>query len=105
MNTDFSLNSELIDNKLTLKVNGYINNTGGQLLFQEYEKFKENNPAEVIIDLKDTSVVNSIGISYLIEMIENLNDNDGKLYFTNLSPAIEKTFDIMGLFQFATKLD
>ena len=105
MNTDFSLNSELIDNKLKIKINGYINNAGGQSLFKEYEKFKDKKPAEVVLDLKDTSVVNSIGISYLIEMIENLNDNNGKLYFSNLSPAIEKTLDIMGLFQFALKLD
>ena len=30
---------------------------------------------------------------------------EGKLYFTNLDPAIEKTFTIMGLFQFAEKVD
>jgi len=105
MNGDFSLTSELVENKLTIKTNGYINNNGGQLLFQEYEKFKNQNPSEVVLDLADTTVVNSIGISYLIEMIENLNDNNGKLYFTNINQAIEKTFTIMGLFQFAQKLD
>jgi len=105
MNADFSLTSELVENKLTIKTTGYVNNNGGQLLFQEYEKFKNQNPSEVVLDLADTTVVNSIGISYLIEMIENLNDNNGKLYFTNINQAIEKTFTIMGLFQFAQKLD
>ena len=32
MNGDFSLTSELVENKLTIKTNGYINNNGGQLL-------------------------------------------------------------------------
>ncbi len=105
MNTEFSLSSELVDGRLEIKVGGYINNNGGQLLFQEYEKYKEKKLVEVVLDMENTSVVNSIGISYLIEMIENLNDNDGKLYFTNISPAIEKTFEIMGLFQFAEKKD
>jgi anti-anti-sigma regulatory factor len=36
-------------------------------------------------------------------MIEKLNETNGKLVFTNLDPTIEKTFTIMGLFQFAEK--
>ena len=50
-------------------------------------------------------MVNSIGISYLIEIIEKLNDKSGTLYFCNMDAAIEKTFTIMGLFQFAKKVD
>jgi anti-anti-sigma regulatory factor len=57
------------------------------------------------MDLQESKVVNSIGISYLIEIIEKLNENNGKLYFTNLDPTIEKTFNIMGLFTFAEKAD
>ncbi len=49
--------------------------------------------------------MNSIGISHLIEVIEKLSQSDGKLVFTNLDPTIEKTFSIMGLFQFAEKAD
>ena len=50
-------------------------------------------------------MVNSIGISFLIEIIEKLNDNGGKLVFINLDATIEKTFTIMGLFHFAEKAD
>jgi anti-anti-sigma factor len=57
------------------------------------------------MDLEKSKVVNSIGISYLIELIEQINQNNGKLFFTNLDPAIEKTFKIMGLFQYAEKAD
>jgi anti-anti-sigma factor len=57
------------------------------------------------MDLEKSKVVNSIGISYLIEIIEKLSQNNGKMIFTNLDPAIEKTFKIMGLFQFAEKAD
>ncbi|UCH66264.1 MAG: STAS domain-containing protein, partial [Ignavibacterium sp.] len=70
----------------------------------EYTKNK-SSVKKVIMDLNDSKVVNSIGISYLIEIIEKLNESSGKLYFTNLDPTIEKTFNIMGLFQFAEKVD
>ena len=55
------------------------------------------------MNLADSKVVNSIGISFLIEIIEKLNDSQGKLVFTNMDPAIEKTLTIMGLFNFAAK--
>ena len=50
-------------------------------------------------------MVNSIGVSCLIEIVEKLIQVDGKLIFTNLNPSIEKTFDLMGLFEFAEKAD
>ena len=42
-------------------------------------------------------------MSFLIEIIERLQEVDGKLVFTNLDPAVEKMLTIMGLFGFAGK--
>ena len=104
MVTDFNLTSELKGESLIMKTSGYINNTAGEQISEEYTKNKDS-VKKVIMDLNDSKVVNSIGISYLIEIIEKLNESNGKLYFTNLDPTIEKTFNIMGLFQFAEKVD
>ena len=105
MEAEFNLTSEQIDDKLIITTEGYINNSAGELLLNEMEKHSDKNIKKVLVDLAKTKVVNSIGISFLIEMIEKLNDTDGKLYFTNLDPAIDKTFNIMGLFQYAEKID
>lgn len=104
MSTDFNIVSEVHNNTLVMKTDGYINNTGGEQIILEFSKHI-GNIKKVVIDLAKSKVVNSIGISYLLEMVETLNQNDGKLYFTNLDPTIEKTFKIMGLFQFAEKVD
>jgi anti-anti-sigma factor len=103
MSTDFNLISELLDKTLVIKTEGYINNTGGEKIVQEFEKHA--NVTKLILNLENSKVVNSIGISHLIEVIEKLNQGNGKLVFTNLDPTIEKTFTIMGLFQFAGKAD
>ena len=105
MITDFNLNSEVKDDVVIMKTAGYINNAGGQVISDEFNKVKEEGVKNVIMDLADSKVVNSIGISFLIEIIEKLNDNEGTLVFTNLDPSIEKTFTIMGLFHFAKKAD
>jgi anti-anti-sigma factor len=103
MSTDFNLTSELHDKTLIIKTDGYINNTGGEKIVQEFSKHAGVD--KLILNLEKSKVVNSIGISHLIEVIEKLNQDNGKLIFTNLDPTIEKTFMIMGLFQFAEKAD
>ncbi len=105
MLTDFNFTSEFKDNSLIIKTSGYINNVAGEQISEEFAKHKDGGIKKVIMDLNESKVVNSIGISYLIEIIEKLNESNGKLYFMNLDPTIEKTFSIMGLFQFAEKTD
>lgn len=101
---EFELTSSIVNDVLMIKTDGYINNTGGESIVNEFEKHYTNGTTKVLIDIENSKVVNSIGISFLIEIIEKLNDKDGKLYFSNLDPSIEKTFTIMGLFQFAEKV-
>jgi len=103
MSTEFNLISELQDKTLIIKTQGYINNAGGEQIVKELEKHANIN--KIILNLEKSKVVNSIGISHLIEVIEKLTQVNGKLIFTNLDPTIEKTFSIMGLFQFAGKAD
>ena len=54
------------------------------------------------MDLEDSKVVNSIGVSILIEIIEKLQDVNGKIGYFNLAPIVEKTFTIMGLTKYST---
>ncbi len=103
MNSDFNLISELHNTTLVIKTEGYINNIGGEKIVQEFTK--HGDVSKLILNLENSRVVNSIGISLLIEIIEKLNQTSGKLVFTNLDPTIEKTFSIMGLFQFADKAE
>jgi len=105
MEAEFNLKSEIKKDVLIMHTSGYVNNDGGEKIAQEFSKHFETGIKKVIIDLEKSKVVNSIGISFLIEVIEKLNDQDGKLIFTNLESAIEKTLTIMGLFNYAGKED
>jgi len=105
MSPEFNLVTETKDNCIIINTTGYINNIGGQKIVDEFYKHHGNEINNVILNLAESNVVNSIGISFLIEIIEKLNQSNGSLIFTNLDPSIEKTFTIMGLFQFAKKAD
>ncbi len=103
MEAEFTLTSEVQDDVLVMHTDGYVNNVGGEKIAQEFDKHFDNGIIKVVIDLQKSKVVNSIGISFLIEIIDTLNEKDGKLIFTNLEPSIEKTLTIMGLFNYAGK--
>lgn len=80
---------------------GYINNQGGEEIARVAYKLLDDGCRNLLLNLSGTKIVNSIGISILIEIIEKMIEVDGKLAFCCLTPTIEKTFHIMGLAQYA----
>jgi len=80
---------------------GYINNQGGEEIAKAAYKLLDESYKTLLLNLAGTKIVNSIGISILIEIIEKMIEIDGKLGFCCLTPTIEKTFHIMGLAQYA----
>lgn len=80
---------------------GYINNQGGEEIAKVAYELIDRGHKSLLLNLAGTKIVNSIGISILIEIIERMLEIDGRLGFCNLTPTIEKTFNIMGLAQYA----
>jgi anti-anti-sigma factor len=103
MEQQFALTSEVRDKCLVIATSGYVNNVGGEAIAKEFARHFEAGTRKVIVNLAQSKVVNSIGMSFLIDIVDQLNDTGGKLVFTNLDPAVDKMLTIMGLFQFAGK--
>jgi anti-anti-sigma factor len=80
---------------------GYINNEGGQAIADAASELMDQGCRTLVIDLDGTRIINSIGVSILLEILEKLMDEKGRLAFCNLTPTIAKTFEIMGLVQYA----
>jgi anti-anti-sigma factor len=80
---------------------GYINNQGGEEIARVAYALMDEGYRTLLLDLAGSKIVNSIGISILIELIEKMIEIEGKLAFCNLTPTIQKTFHIMGLTQYA----
>ncbi len=81
---------------------GYINNQGGEEIARVAYELIEDGVKILLLNLQGTKIVNSIGISILIEIIEKMIEIDGKLSFCELTPTIDKTFHIMGLAQYTS---
>jgi anti-anti-sigma factor len=83
-----------------LEVTGYINNEGGEAISREAGRLIDTGCRALLLDLRQTRIINSIGISLLLEVLERVLDVSGTLAFCGLSPSITKTFQIMGLAQY-----
>jgi anti-anti-sigma factor len=84
-----------------LYTKGYINNVGGEEIANRAYELMDDGVKTLLLNLRETKIVNSIGISILIEIIEKMMDKGGKIAFCSLTPVIHKTFQIMGLANYA----
>lgn len=90
------------DGLAVVYTDGYINNQGGEEIARAAYSLIDEGHRRVLLNLSGTKIINSIGISILIEIIEKMLEVEGKLAFCALTPTIEKTFHIMGLAQYAS---
>ena len=80
---------------------GYINNQGGEEIARAATELLDEGSRILLLNLAGSKIVNSIGISILIEVLEKMLELEGTLAFCCLTPTIQKTFHIMGLTQYA----
>ena len=81
---------------------GYLNLEIGEEVLKLCKELVDSGNKKLLLNLSLTKMVNSIGVSMLIEVIEYLEEKDGELAFCCMKPIVEKTFKIMGLSNYAT---
>jgi len=99
---DFSLTTRNEGNIVIIETSGYLNNVGGEQIAEVCYKEIDDGKTLFLLNLEQSNVVNSIGVSILIEIIEKLQDVEGRLGYYNLAPIVEKTFNIMGLTKYSS---
>ena len=88
-----------------IHTDGYINNLAGERIGEVANGLIDEGFTRLVINMEKSTVINSIGISILIEVIEKMQEIGGTLAFCCLTKTIAKTFTIMGLAQFAKLFD
>jgi anti-sigma B factor antagonist len=103
--SDFIKSTKESNGIIIIETEGYLNNVGGEAISAiVYEKITTGN-TKFLINMAGTKIVNSIGVSILIEIIEKLQEVNGKIGYYNLAPIVAKTFNIMGLTKYSTVYD
>jgi anti-anti-sigma factor len=101
MNESCRVETERFETLAVVRTEGYINREGGEQIERCVAELLEAGVSRIVLNLERTKIVNSIGISILIEVLERMMERKGALAFCRLTPTIDKTFRIMGLAQYA----
>ena len=102
---DFELNVRQVEEAGVLDVEGYINAVGGDEIASACYKLIDEGVLHFVVNLEKCKIVNSMGVSCLIEVIEKVMVLEGKVGFCCVTPTMAKTFKIMGLLQASTIFD
>ncbi len=88
-----------------IEAEGYLNNIRGKQVAAACYNLLAEGVGDLVLNLALCSMVNSIGVSFLIEAIEEVDAQEGRVVFCCVAPMIERTLQIMGLLQTVTLYD
>ena len=91
------LNVEEANGLVIISTQGYLNKDLGEEIQKVSTEYVDKGSTSFLLNLSQSNIVNSIGASIIIELIEKLQEVNGSLSFCELPSIIEKTFKIMGL--------
>lgn len=75
----------------------YLNKTNGERIEREVAHKLNEGFRRLIINFQDTNVVNSIGISILLGLVDLASKHEASLVFSNVSEHPRQLFEMLGL--------
>lgn len=75
----------------------YLNQLRGEGLEGRCQELLGGGVRSIVINFEETELINSIGISILLGIIETVNESRGTLVLSNLSATNRELFEMLGL--------
>ena len=75
----------------------YVNKLSGQRIERECMTRMERGCRALVINFRDTELVNSIGVSILLGVIDEAERRGARVAFASVSPHTLKLFELLGL--------
>ena len=100
MPPEFSLSQESLDSERhVVAVRGEIDLFTAPELKSALSEAIESGHTRIVVDLTDTTFLDSTALGVLIGAVKRLRSRDGRLTIVNVDDNIAKTFEITGLDQ------
>ncbi len=75
----------------------YLNKLSGERIERECKRQLESGCRALVINFRDTELVNSIGVSILMGVIDASEKNNARLIFSDVNGHTAKLFEMLGL--------
>lgn len=92
-----AVRSHCVGNAAVVYASDYLNKLTGEKIERECRRQLDSGCRALVIDFSDTQLVNSIGISILLGIIDVAEKNDAQVVFSDVNSQTIQLFDMLGL--------
>lgn len=95
---DFRVGIEKVDGYVVVRTSGYLDDVGGEELKRSCDALIEEGQTLFIFNLSQTPVINSTGLSMLLDLVVKVIDyHDGKVALTGLTKLTRTALQMTGV--------
>jgi anti-anti-sigma factor len=91
------IRARVIDDAAVIYPGPYLNQLRGENIESQCQEFLANGVRHIVINFEETELINSIGISILLSVIDSVNNAQGALLLSNLNASNRELFEMLGL--------
>jgi anti-anti-sigma factor len=95
--TAFLVRSHCVGTTAVVYATDYLNKLTGETIERECRKQLDSGCRALVIDFSDTELVNSIGISILLGIIDVAEKNGAQVIFSDVNNQTTELFEMLGL--------
>ena len=88
--------------RAVVRVGDYLNKDRGEQIERECRQKLNDGFRELVVDFSQTEIVNSVGISILLGVIDSAKGIGAKVVFSDVKDDTAELFDLLGLTKHVT---
>jgi anti-anti-sigma factor len=92
-----SIEARCVGEAAIIYASDYLNKLSGEKIERECKRQLESGRRALIINFRDTELVNSIGVSILLGLIDAVERNTARLIFSDVNHHTAELFQMLGL--------
>jgi anti-anti-sigma factor len=93
----FDIETSLVEGRAVVYPGPYLNQLRGEAIEERCRELLAEGVRQIVVSFERTALINSIGISILLGVIETVNEAQGSLVLSNMNPASRELFEMLGL--------
>jgi anti-anti-sigma factor len=94
---DTAVQARRVGEAAIIYASDYLNKLSGERIERECKRQLESGFRTLIINFRDTELVNSIGVSILVGVIDAAEQNTAQLIFADVNDHTVNLFEMLGL--------
>jgi len=91
------IKTRLVEGAAVIYPGPYLNQLRGERIERRCIEMLDSGVRNLVINFEETELVNSIGISLLLGVIEAVDETKGRIVLTNLSSSNHELFEVLGI--------